>query len=306
MDDIASDAASVQAVMAARHELLKHKPDNHLSKVDAGTHWRGVAASVIGSRHIRDGTPRQDAFAFEFVGDVAIGCVADGLGSQTRSHIGARLASERVVADLAVAVEALAEDGCEAALGAGANGALGDAVRSAIIRAVRETEALMALQPGGGFATTLVGVVASPACGFFFHVGDGIAIAHPVGALMPDPSSTKAAEQTVSLPENGEFDEITFAITANPEDRHLRFTPIEAPRLIALMTDGPMPFAIARDQRSLAEGLFRPIHAELWTDAGRLHGGRLLESVLSDARAAEISDDDKTLLLFRHMPGAEI
>jgi hypothetical protein len=67
------------------------------------------------------------------------------------------------------------------------------------------------------------------------------------------------------------------------------------------MTDGPMPFAIAKDQESLAEGLFRPINAQLWTEVGRVHGGRILESVLTDVRAAQISDDDKTLMLFRHM-----
>jgi serine/threonine protein phosphatase PrpC len=300
VDDMENDAGHLEAVAAARQALLDHMPLDTASMVAASADWCGAAASIIGPKHVKDGTPRQDAFALDFIGSVAIGCVADGLGSQSRSHIGSKLASERVVADLVAAIDGLSEEERDAALSAGADGILGEVVKGAIIRAVRETEALMAIKPGGGFATTLVGVVTSPAYGFFFHVGDGIAIAYPADVMMPD-QPAMLADQTVSHPENGDFDEITYAITANPDDRHLRFTPIENPRLVALMTDGPMPFAIAKDQESLAEGLFRPINAQLWTEVGRVHGGRILESVLTDVRAAQISDDDKTLMLFRHM-----
>ncbi len=299
MDDF-HNADSVPAAVANRQELLEYIPQDRLCDVGGSTAWRVAAASVIGPLHVKAGTPRQDAFAFGFSGDVVVGCVADGLGSHGRSHIGSKIATERVVADLVTGIEAVAAEDLERELRAGGDGALGEMVRSAIVRAVRETEALMAIQPGPGFATTLVGVVASPAYGFFFHVGDGIALSHPTDVMMPG-QLPMPASQTVSFPENGEFDNITYAITAKPDDPHLRFTPVATPRLIVLMTDGPMPFAIAKDQRSLAEGLFRPINAQLWSEIGLSQGGAMLEGVLADPRAGQISDDDKTFLIVRHM-----
>lgn len=289
---------SLDALQAARRELLGFEPPPvALATRDEGG-WRLTAASVRGPSHIKSDTPRQDAFAHAITGSTVVACVADGLGSQARSHIGSKLAAERVAADVAAIAGGLDETALAKALAEAGSGELGDAVRGAVCQAVRETERLMEMEPGPGFATTLVGVVAHPLGGFFFHVGDGVGLAF---AAEPFAEAEGGDPQgpVVSPAENGEFDNITFAIGSDPNDPHLRFTSFTAGKLIVLMTDGPMAFTLGKDQASLAGGLFKPLSAHLWTEVGRVHGGQMLANVLNDPRAGEISDDDKTLLLLR-------
>src|SRR5208282_5579565 len=96
------------------------------------------------------------------------------------------------------------------------------------------------------FSCTLVGCVASPGGGCFFHIGDGFAIHQ--GA---------AGDSVLSRPENGEYaDETYFVADENWQD-HLRLTRLPALRagcVIGLMSDGTAPFAVNRERN----GFFRP------------------------------------------------
>lgn len=56
--------------------------------------FRFVGASVIGKSHIRDGSPRDDAFAVRSAGEWLAVAVADGMGSRKRSRYGASYAVE--------------------------------------------------------------------------------------------------------------------------------------------------------------------------------------------------------------------
>lgn len=281
------------AVVEKRRALLAFTPQDDAAATDTTSAWLIAAGSVRGPSHLRNGAPRQDAFAFANASDAVVACVCDGLGSQGRSHIGAKLAAELVAESVAAAILAVEANDLPSDLMAAGEGPLGDAVRGAVSAAAREAEVLMALEPGPGFAATIVGVVAHPLGGFFFHVGDGVGLAYSTPPFESD------STPVISAPENGDFDDVTFAIDTDPADPHLRFTAFAAAELIVLMTDGPMAFALGRDQASLADGLFRPLEAHLWAESSRQHGGQILVNVLRDPRAGEISDDDKTLLVLR-------
>lgn len=332
------ESESFEALRALREEYLAHEPPEMATAVEVAGNWHLSAASVRGPSHIRSGDPRQDAFGFAFTGETVVACVADGLGSEARSHIGSMIASTHVSRDIATAIEGMSADELAAALAEGAEGALGDVVRGAVSSAAREAEALMQMVPGPGFSTTLVGVVAGPDGGFFFHVGDGAALAYetapfgeaesaselPVEDAEPETAPTEAeavttetplgeieagrdtqredgAHPVVSPPENGTFDDITYPIDTNPDDQHLRITTFSAASFIVLMTDGPMPFTLERNQDALAAGVFRPLIGHLAGPRGQEIGGRLIAKLLADPRAGEISNDDKTILVLRRI-----
>jgi hypothetical protein len=73
--------------------------------------WTPVAASVIGSVHVRDGVPLQDAWAAWAEGSGAVLAVADGHGHRDhpRSDIGATLAAEVAVGELRRALTDLSD-----------------------------------------------------------------------------------------------------------------------------------------------------------------------------------------------------
>lgn len=63
--------------------------------------WRILAATRRGRRHAHDGRHREDAWAYERVGDSIIACVSDGAGSAAYSRIGSETACRRVTEILA-------------------------------------------------------------------------------------------------------------------------------------------------------------------------------------------------------------
>lgn len=248
--------------------------------------WHVHAASAIGSAHLEDGRPCQDAVAHRRVGDVLVAAVCDGAGSSARSHVGARLLSESLVDELAAAVVA-------GGLGPGLPRATLEAPLAAFVAAARERLLAQARLDGaapGDYATTLVGAVAGPAGGFFFHVGDGIAVARPRAPERPE---------VVSLPENGEYVNETYFVTGEEWRAHLRLLELPEPlELVALLSDGAAPFVMARGGQALHRGFVEPVVRHL---AGRseAEGSAALEGTLADPRTYAITTDDKTLLLAR-------
>ena len=92
--------------------------------------------------------------------------------------------------------------------------------------------------------TTLVGAVAEGERGFFFHIGDGVAVAEARDAGQPP---------VVSLPENGEYANETYFATGEHWREHLRVTSLpQPPRLLALMSDGAASFVMASARLWLA------------------------------------------------------
>jgi hypothetical protein len=248
--------------------------------------WRVYAAAVAGSSHVAAGLPCQDAFSYRVVGDVLVAVVCDGAGSAVSSHLGARATSSGVVGALAQRLTAAAATGREFLRDSP------EAARTWLHDVVAESRAELCAQaaaaeaPLGDYAATLVGVVAGPAGGWFFHIGDGVGVAG-----LADGSSL------VSLPENGEYANETYFVTGDEWARHLRLLRLEAPlQRLALMSDGAAPFAMNKGCQALFEPFIVPVEKFLLATDERT-GSAALARTLGDPRTHRITADDKTLLL---------
>lgn len=138
--------------------------------------WRYLAASVVGSSHLAQNLPCQDAHATAILDDgTLIVAVADGAGSAKRSYEGARRAVESstqcLIRDLRAAQPVTAQD-CEALL------------EKAVVSA---RAALQEIAPGEEFnevATTLLLTIVTPLWLSTIQVGDGAVISrHVSGSL---------------------------------------------------------------------------------------------------------------------------
>ncbi len=246
--------------------------------------WRIYAASATGTSHLDKGIACQDAFAYRAQGDALVAVVCDGAGSAARSDEGARL-----IAD--TAVQALADAGPGLPALAEAEEAT---VRAAVEAAVAAARARVeqAAQAAGAelssFAATLVGYLGDAGGGWFFHIGDGIGVAE---------ADEDGAAAAISAPENGEYANETYFVTGSAWRERLRLqaAPWPAQRL-ALMSDGAMPFAMAKGNAGLYRPFIEPVCRYLRSvEPGP--GSQALHGTLADPRTHGITSDDKTLLI---------
>ena len=246
--------------------------------------WRVFAAASVGKSHLDAGTPCQDAFASQVVDGVLLAAVCDGAGSQPLSHVGAEAIARDVVAGL----------GARLAAGVALASLSAEQFQDEVADCVAAARDALSLQAGAAgatlssYAATLVGAVAEGERGFFFHIGDGVAVAEARDAGQPP---------VVSLPENGEYANETYFATGEHWRGHLRVTPLPQPlRLLALMSDGAASFVMARGNA----GLFRPFMdpvATFLASATEATGGQALQGTLDDPRTQRITGDDKALLV---------
>lgn len=245
--------------------------------------WHVYAATAIGKSHIDGGLPCQDALAHERVGDVLVGVVCDGAGSHALSHLGAQAISSSVSIALAgrltagedllaFSVDALTVVVAEAVAGA---------------RAALEAEAIAQGGVLADYSATLVGVIAGAKGGCFFHIGDGLGIARAGADVAP----------VLSLPENGEYANETYFVSGEFWREHLRLTPFPMPATtIALMSDGAMPFVMAKGHASFYAPFVEPVTRFLLAN-DEATGSAALAGTLGDPRTYGITGDDKALLL---------
>lgn len=246
--------------------------------------WRVFAAAARGSAHRDEGLPCQDALAYAVRDDALVAVVCDGAGSQARSDVGATRLSTRVVERLlthpaglqavATATPELARETLHAAI---------DAVRQELAH-----EAEAAVHPLSDFAATLVGVVASAGGGWFFHVGDGLGIA----------DDGEDGAPSLSLPENGEYANETYFVTGEDWQAHLRLAALPAGcARIALMSDGAMPFVMARGHAGFHSPFMAPVTRYLRACTTEAEASAGLAATLADPRTEAITGDDKSLLV---------
>jgi serine/threonine protein phosphatase PrpC len=249
-----------------------------------------MAASVRGTSHQRRGQPRQDRFTFAAEEDHLIAVVADGLGSHPLSHLGAEAVCEGFVKwfrerlsinraeflSLLTLPEKIEEADCE--------------LKSAV-RAISDSVRAIECEHGQAAGATMVATITFPSGGIFVHVGDGNAFACN--------SEYDGSEHAfvASPPENGEYENVTYPVTYEPLEPHIRITRFERCQRIVLMTDGTAPFAIASDRFSPARQFFAKLDPYLWRERNRDRASNVLEVVLNDPRSRAVSDDDMTLLI---------
>jgi len=248
----------------------------------ATARWRVFSASATGKSHLDVGLPCQDASAHAVIGETLVAAVCDGAGSASRSDLGARECAQAIV-------ELIRQH----LAGIGEAAPLHELVEHLPELVAQARKRLFDLAgrlglPVDELGCTLLGVLARPGGGVFFHLGDGLGIAE----------GEEPVDTVVSPPENGEYANETWFITAESWARHLRTSPFagRAPRCIGLMSDGAMPFVMGKGQRSYFEPFMAPVRAFLVT-ADEAEGSEALMEVLGDARTHAITADDKTLLL---------
>lgn len=244
--------------------------------------WRVFAASAIGKYHIDTGIPCQDASAFRVVDDAFVGVVCDGAGSASHSEIGATECAQVAVESI---VNTLGEVGIEQVTAACSREFL-----ESVVELVRAQLQAIATEHGFAFrdlSCTLVGCVATPHGGCLFHIGDGMAVVE-----------SSDSPSTISLPENGEYANETYFVTADDWRSRLRITqlPIFETGCIALMSDGAAPFVVNREKSGFFRPFIDPVNNYLLS-VSESDGSNALRETLADEKTYSITGDDKTLLI---------
>lgn len=248
--------------------------------------WKVAGASVAGFSHQTNAIPCQDAYA---VANTPVGwliaVVSDGAGSATRSAEGSRLLSDEVVSHIVARLGEI-EPSKASCLDE-------SVIRSWVMDAVeyvRSRLSSLVASNGGSlrdFHATLVGVVAGPDTGIFFHVGDGAGCATNLGDM---------SVSIVSPPENGEYSNETYFVTQDDWHDHLRLTPFSSEHnLIALMSDGVTPFALAQGAMAPHLPFLVPLSKFLAQQSCE-EGEQAIRTILERDAIRKITGDDKTLV----------
>lgn len=247
--------------------------------------WKIVGASARGDAHIKSDMPCQDHHHYQIRNNILVAIVCDGAGSAKNAEIGARMGSEHLTNAL---ISALNESTTDYLLNESDFRKLIESKLS-ILRANVTQEATINQLSIYDYHATLVGLAIGPEGGFFFHIGDGAAI-----ALNHDRISTVAH----SAPENGEFADQTYFYTIDDWQNHLRITPIgKEANIILLMSDGTMPFCLNKSHNAVEPKFFQPLdNYLLQKEINSETGSQALLKTLSSDRANLISKDDKTLI----------
>lgn len=235
---------------------------------------RVFGASVVGDAHVRNGLPCQDAFRAVVDDRVAVIAVADGLGSASRSDLGAATAAE-AAAERAFAL------------------ARRDPLEAAHEGMIAARDALDALANASAcdvsdLASTLIVAVASRRIAIA-HIGDGAA----VGLCGDEP-------YVLSPPANGEYANIVDPLTSGDWTDNVRTVLCtDAIDAIGLFTDGCQHAAVRRDNGHVIAhaGFFRPLFSFARSGVDEGEGCDALADLLGGKKMGEHSDDDKTLVL---------
>ncbi len=265
--------------------------------------WKVAGASVRGPSHEQSGLPCQDAHRYKVINDRLTAVVSDGAGSCRFSEFGARHLSSHLVDSLAgMPAECELLDHM---------GGISDKWKSKVEECIRDvqssivaqyvqanpvatdTDSVQELPTLDDFSATLVGVVAGPEGGFFFHIGDGCAVAvHGLTSDSPDWDNC-----TVSEAQNGEDVNQTYFFTArNAVDADLRFTAFAPTQMVILMTDGASGFTMINTGNRLAPGVIPKLEPWMKKTSEAEIESFFKKNMLDGEQSREIDGDDKTLL----------
>ena len=253
--------------------------------------WKTAGVSIAGFAHEAESSPCQDAHSCAALpGGYLVAAVSDGAGTAARSIEGARYLCELVVTELSLR---LAEFG--QVDGSPFEETVAKPWIEEVIEVARHHFKTLAKDQGGSisdFHATLVAAIAGPAGGMFFHIGDGAACAT---------CSADFSQSVVSRPENGEYANETYFFTQDEWREHLRLLSF-GPQydLIALMSDGVTPFALARGEAGPSPQVFEPL-CQFLTVNSREEGERALAALLQRDALRRVTGDDKTLLWARRV-----
>ena len=263
--------------------IVRSSKDQPYTGIES-THWKIVAATATGAMHNRKNEAGQDAYAIGLIEEswlVAVLC--DGAGSVIYGLEGARLCSQQVVNNIVDVVSAFSTE---------KNGFTPKTVTDCIVHSIENVRQQLSKRIGvlADYAATVVGLVAGPERGYFFHIGDGCGVALP----WVD-HKTRWEEAILTKPENGEYSNETYFFTDPDWQDHLRITALGTIQQAILMSDGVTHFAMSPGGEQVEERFIAPVCQYLQkTESSQ--GGKALYGSLASKNANQISDDDKTLI----------
>jgi hypothetical protein len=207
--------------------------------------------------------------------------VADGLGSASKSEVGAQLAVNAAVetALCLLADPALAEKLPADIVLAGVKGAR----RALEDKAAKDECSLRDL------ACTIIVVVVHGVELAVAHIGDGAVVAQ-----------TESGLQLVSGPGESEYTNEVVPLTSVEWEQSLRTVHIEGSiSRLAVFTDGCQRAAFRKTAGSIEpfEGFFRPIFEYLEECPDNAEAEQELQALLASKKLCENSEDDKTLVV---------
>lgn len=246
--------------------------------------WRFAYASAIGASHVRESLPCQDFAACEHVQSPAgdqtlIAAVADGAGSATHSHAGARLACTSFL-DFGRAVgEQMREQDTKQWL------------RNLRAQIEELADALGCLPRD--LRCTFLGALIGRHYSCFVQVGDGV--------IVIAPAEEPEEYQWMFWPEQGEYANTTFFATDEDAPQHLRFASLPSQGVcLAMMSDGLQGLALNYRSRTVHNPFFQTMFRAVVADPRSGHLANL-SAALADYLVSEQvnirTDDDKTLIL---------
>jgi hypothetical protein len=242
--------------------------------------WKILRASVAGSAHVKAGTPCQDAHAGTATrppdreGFLVVAC-ADGAGSAQRSEEGAAAAAAAFVSAACALVQSqpeVTEEGVR------------DCFRAA--RKALEDRATQLEVPRRELACTLLGAIVGESRATFGQIGDGLIVIGESGEYLP-----------VFWPRVGDYLNDSDFLTDESFEAQVQIVQRSAPAEVALTTDGLQMLMANLAARSVHQGFFAPIFAQLRQIEDEAALLEPLREFLGSAPVNERTDDDKTLLL---------
>ena len=248
------------------------------------SNWLWASASVIGSSHLRSGTPKQDAFAAFMVKEnpsAFCSVVCDGAGSTRWGGVGAYLSArifKKRMVEYFKEKEALPDE----------------EVIWEIIDEIRDRLFSLAMLRDTHireFSTTFLGIITDGADTVYFHIGDGsIVIQNEKNSLW----------ESISWPEHGEYASTTNFITESPAPKLKFGTLDEKVKSIALFSDGIERLALNFEEQSAHAPFFNGMFQPLWASTNSGHSENIssaLSDYLSGEKINSRTDDDKTLVM---------
>lgn len=244
--------------------------------------WRVVGASVVGTSHLRNGQPCQDAFRYELLaGGVLVIAVSDGAGSAAKAADGSVLAVAAATSSLADALVTSEPSSKEAWQRVMRNAF--DAARAALTK-----QAALEKSELRDYAATLMLVILSKKWTIGGLIGDCAAVI------------LNQADQLVSLcrAQTGEYANMTNFLTLPDAleqlDLHIQAEPAQA---VAVFSDGLSRLALNLAQNKPYAPFFKPLFAFTAAIEDEQEAQPQLEAFLNSKRINAGTNDDKTLVL---------
>jgi len=252
--------------------------------------WKFVTGQATGSAHEKLRVPCQDRLACIASHEHAafIAAVADGAGSASLAHIGARIAVEAITAISQLGVRAGRHDH-DRVLRDGASLARTRIVEEAAKRGVAARE----------LACTLLAVIATPAGGAALQIGDGVIVVRDLGEQW----------RWLFWPQKGEYANATFFLTDDSalDEAQVTSLPHDV-QDIAMLSDGLENLALHFATRTAHAPFFRGAFETVYSsrEQGELVGlsAALSTFLRSPAIRARTDDDVSLVLATRRMVGS--